>query len=260
MRTSTLILAGLVSLLLFPVAAQAEDCKYEKEIESTLDLAGTQSLTVLAKAGRLSINGKSGTDEAVIKGRICASSEEWLDESGVETRTGDIARIEVVLPDTDGGWSFMGNRYARLDLELAVPAGLPLDVVDSSGSMTIESVGSLSVKDSSGSIKILDVDGSVSVRDSSGSITLTGIDGDVTIVSDSSGSIKGQDIKGSVLVKKDSSGSIRFRDVTRDFVVERDSSGDIVAERIGGDFRVLKDGSGSIHSSDVAGEISLPVD
>jgi DUF4097 and DUF4098 domain-containing protein YvlB len=240
--------------------AQADDCKFEKNIAMNLDLSGTETLSVIAGAGMLSITGAPGSDEAVIKGRACASSEKWLEETGLETRSGDLARIEVELPDTDGGWSLLGNRYARLDLELTVPEGLKLDVVDSSGSMTIENVADLHVKDSSGSMKIRDVKGSLSVKDSSGSMTLTGIEGDVTIISDSSGSIKGQDISGSVLVRKDSSGSIRFTDVGRDFVVERDSSGDIVAERIGGDFRVLKDGSGKIRSSDVAGEVSVPID
>jgi hypothetical protein len=259
-RKFFLRLTSLVSLLLFSTGGLAEECRFEKNIDLRLDLSASEVLSVIARAGYLSITGKSGTDDAVIKGTVCVSKEEWLEESGIETRDGDNAKISVELPDIDSVWSLTGNRYAYLDLELVVPDGLRLEVLDSSGSMDIAGVGEISVKDSSGSIEIEDVAGSVRLRDSSGSIRLIDIRGDVTIESDSSGSINGQDITGTVLVMEDSSGSIRFKDVTRDFIVERDSSGDIVAERIGGDFKVLKDGSGAIHSSDVAGEVSLPVD
>jgi hypothetical protein len=252
------LLAGFASLLLFPLVTQAEDCKFEKKIQMNLDLSNAETLLIIAGAGTLTIKGDSDSESAVIEGIACASKQEWLDESSIETQSGDVAKIEVELPDIDGGWSFTGDRYARIDLELDVPNQMSLDVTDSSGSMTIEGVGELNVKDSSGSIKIENVAGAVRLKDSSGSISLIDIEGDVTIVSDSSGSIKGKGINGTVLVKKDSSGSIHFQDVTQDFIVERDSSGRIVAERIGGDFRVLKDGSGGIRSSDVAGEVSIP--
>jgi hypothetical protein len=225
-----------------------------------LDVSDSDILLVVAGAGTLSITGDSGSDNVVIEGTACASKQEWLDASSIETQTGDAAKIEVELPNIDSGWSIMGDRYARIDLELSVPNGLNLDVNDSSGSMTIDGVGELAVKDSSGSIKITDVAGSVRLKDTSGSISLVNIQGDVTVVSDSSGSIKGKEVSGTVLVKKDSSGSIHFQDVGQDFIVEKDSSGGIVAERIGGDFRVLKDGSGGIRSSEVAGEVSIPRD
>jgi len=254
------LLGSLIILLVLPAGAQAEDCRFEKQIDLKLDVSESEVLTVIAGAGKLVIVGATGLDEVVIKGTACASKQEWLDETVIEIRDGDIAKIEVGLPDTDSGWSFLTNRYAYLHLELVVPDKLRLDVVDSSGNMTLENVGELSVKDSSGSIKIKQVNGSVTLKDSSGSISLANIEGDVTVLSDGSGSIFGSDITGSVLVKKDSSGGIRFEDVGGDFIVEKDSSGSIIAERIGGDFRVLQDTSGGIRFTDVAGEVSVPKD
>ncbi len=258
MKKLIVLLSCLISASLFSAGLKAEDCEFEKQIDMKLDLAGSDSLAVIAKAGKLTITGSSDTNEAIISGTVCVSKESWLEKSSVETRGGKSARIEVNLPSTDGGWMIFGDRYARLDLELIVPDDLRLDVKDSSGSMDIRGVGALKVKDSSGSIEIEDTNGPVSLEDSSGSITLNRIGGDVTIVSDSSGSISGRDINGFVLVKKDSSGSIHFTDVTHDFIVEQDSSGGIVAERIGGDFKVFKDSSGGIRSSDIAGEVSIP--
>ena len=250
----------LLSACLVSFGLQASDCKYEKSIDQTLDLADSEELTVKAAAGELRISGVVGSEVAVIKGRVCVSEKEWLAESGVETSGGRQAEITVELPDTDDGGSWTGNNYAHLDLELEVPEGVRLNVKDSSGEIRMEGVTVASVQDSSGDLEITDSTGPVSIKDSSGLIDLTDINGNVTIESDSSGDIFGKDIEGTVLVQNDSSGDIRFKNVSGDFVVERDSSGDISADRVGGNFEVQRDGSGEIHASNVTGEVSTPSD
>lgn len=245
-------------IALVPLHGAADDCKFQREFELSLDLEDSESLVVIARAGTLTVTGAERAGEVRISGRACVSEEDWLDASGIESSGGNPARVEVVLPDVDGGWSLWGDRYARLDLELELPADLHLDIRDSSGSMDLAGIGSADIRDSSGSIEINDAAGPLSVWDSSGSISFSRIRGDVTIESDSSGSIRGDDIGGSVLIKRDSSGSIRFSDVTGDFTVERDSSGEIVARGVGGDFTVLKDGSGGIHHENVSGEVTVP--
>jgi len=247
-------------VLLLPFSLQASDCEYSKDISQKLDLAGSEELAVMAAAGDLRVRGVSGSTQAVIKGKVCASKQEWMEQSRVETQGGKRAEINVVLPDTDGNWSLMGNSYINLDLELEVPDLISLDVKDSSGDIDIRGVGALAVKDSSGDIDIEDSTGPVTVRDSSGDIELNDIERQVTIESDSSGDIRGSDIRGSVLVVSDSSGDISFRDVKENFIVERDSSGDISAVRIGGDFRVESDGSGEIDARDVKGSVDIPDD
>jgi len=250
----------LALVLLLPFSLQASDCKFSKDINQELDLAGSEGLAVMAVAGDLRVQGVSGSTRAVIKGKVCASKEEWMEESRVEASGGKRAEISVVLPGTDGDWSLMGNNYVYLDLELEVPDHIALDVKDSSGDIEISGVGALAVKDSSGDIDIEDSVGPVSVWDSSGDIELNDIERQVTIESDSSGDIRGSDIQGSVLVVSDSSGDISFKDVGENFIVERDSSGDITATRIGGDFRVERDGSGEIDARDVQGAVDIPDD
>lgn len=237
--------------------ALAWNCAYEKNLEAALDLAGSERLAVAAAAGDLRITGHSDGDVAIVRGKVCASEEEWLDEAEIVTTGGASARIEVALPDASG-WSLVGSRYVYMDLEIQVPEGLALDVRDSSGDAEIRGTGPLTVQDSSGDLEIREVDGAVELDDSSGDIDLVEIAGDVTVRSDSSGDIDGRDIGGSVRVERDSSGEIRFEDVKGDFVVERDSSGDIVADTIGGDFRVLRDGSGAVRSREVTGEVEVP--
>jgi hypothetical protein len=256
MKKFLLLCACLVSSGL-----QASDyCEYEKNIDQTLDLKGSEELVVMAGAGDLRITGVKGSNDAQISGRVCVSEEEWLEQSGVGTSGGKRAEITVDLPDTDDGGSWSGDNYAYLDLELEVPEGIRLDVRDSSGDIRMEGVGAVTVQDSSGDMNIAHASGPVSIKDSSGEIDVSDINGDVTIESDSSGDIVGKNIAGKVLVESDSSGDIEFSDVGEDFVVERDSSGNISANRVGGDFRVLRDGSGEIDATDVDGAVDIPAD
>lgn len=253
MKPYLVLLAGLVA-----GSAQAWDCKFEKDIDVTLDLSGNEHLTVQAQAGDLSVTGRKGISEARISGKVCSSNEYWLEQSGILTEGGEKAKITADLPQEDTGWSLTGNHYIYMDLEIEVPAGIPLDIRDSSGDIVVEDTAAVSIKDSSGDIEVGRVSGPVVLQDSSGDIELRDIAGDVSVVQDSSGDIYGNHIEGSVLVERDSSGEIRFKQVENDFIVERDSSGDIVAETIGGDFRVIRDGSGEIHSSDVSGAVDIP--
>lgn len=250
----------LTALLIyqFSTEASAESCKYEKKIEKTLDLTKSDLLTINARAGDLDIVGVPGSSQALIHARVCASKESWLEQSEVSTTTGKRAEIDVVLPETDGGWTSFGNNYVWMDLNIEVPQDLALDVKDSSGDMMLKNIAAVQIKDSSGDIEVEGARGSVSVRDSSGDIEIEGVEGDLTIESDSSGDIEAEDINGNLLVMSDSSGDIEVSDVSKDVVVERDSSGDISARDVGGDFRVLKDGSGSISSHGVEGEVDIP--
>lgn len=249
-----------LSLLLIPVSLQAWECEYSKDISQSLDLSASEKLVVKAAAGNLEVRGVADSDTAQIRGKVCASNEEWLAESTVETSNGTTAEIRVALPDTDSNWSVMGQKYVYLDLELDVPNRLPLEISDSSGDADIFGVGELSIKDSSGDINIEESSGPLTVSDSSGDIEIVDIEHDVTIESDSSGNISGRDIGGTVRVVSDSSGDIRFRNVDEDFIVERDSSGDISANQIRGDFKVMRDGSGNIDARNVDGVVETPDD
>lgn len=256
-RFWALVLTGLL-LYQFSTEATADWCKFEKDINVTLDLASSETLAIKAGAGELDVVGVSGSKQAVVTGKACASKEEWLEKSGVSTSSGKHAEISVDLPNTDGGWTNWGNNYASLDLRVEVPEDLTLEIKDSSGEMFLKNIASVQIHDSSGDIEIEDARGHVSINDSSGDIEIDTSKGDITIESDSSGDINANDITGSVLVMKDSSGDIDVTRVSDNVIVERDSSGDISASDVGGDFRVLKDGSGSIRSNDVMGEVQIP--
>ena len=244
----------LTALLIYQFSTEvyADRCKFEKIIDKTLDVSGSDSLTISASAGDLDVIGVAGS------GRVCASKEDWLQDSDVNTTGGSRATIETKLPNSDGGWISWGNNYVWMDLKIEVPYDLALEINDSSGDMFLDNIAEVQVKDSSGDIDIKGARGPVSISDSSGDIEVNKVEGNLTIESDSSGDIEVSEIYGTVLVMKDSSGDIEAYNVSENFIVERDSSGDIRAEDVGGDFRVLKDGSGGIISSGVKGAVEIP--
>ena len=249
----------LAALLIFQFSsnASADDCKYEKKIEKTLDLSAAGSLLINSTAGDLEVVGVPASQAAVIRARVCASREAWLAESDVYTAAGNSAEISANLPDTGTSWSW-GSHYLWLDMYVEVPEDLALDIRDSSGDVLLKGPADVQIKDSSGDVEIRNALGAVTVSDSSGDIEIFGAGADVTIESDSSGDIDIADVNGNVLVMSDSSGDIDVSRVSNDVVVERDSSGDISASDVGGDFRVLKDGSGGIRSNGVKGQVQVP--
>jgi hypothetical protein len=239
-------------------SAQAWDCNYDRELEVTLNLDGSERLTLNAAAGDMRIIGRPDITEARARGRVCASEEDWLEASRIVTQGGRAANITISLPDTDSGWTLAGKPYVYMDLEIDVPAALDLEVRGSSGNLAVQDTGAITIKDSSGGVDLENVHGDVRLEGASGDIELQAVTGDVTVRANSTGAIEGREIHGSVRVAQDSSGDIRFENVSGDFTVERDSSGDIVAENIGGDFQVLQNGSGAISSRNVTGKVEVP--
>jgi hypothetical protein len=253
MRKTLCVMACLAAPVVW-----AGDCDYKHRIETTLDIGSATQLEINAAAGDLKVSAGNTESAVRIEAVVCASREEWASDSRLALNSGETAEISVLPPDSAERTGWGNDDQFSVDLDIRVPAGLAVNISDSSGGMTVEDTGDLSIRDSSGDIDVRNIRGMVRLEDSSGDIDLQNIEGDVVVESDSSGNMFGKDIQGSVLVMKDSSGNIWFEQVRDDFVVERDSSGNIVAEHVGGDFRVLKDGSGNIRSSHVAGEIEIP--
>ena len=247
----------LIAALAVPPAAHAwgDDCRAEEPREATVDAQGAQSLRVLAGAGLLRIVGEPGLNQVVVKAKACAHDEATLKSIRLlASRSGSEVRVEAEMPKSFSG---IGTFYARLDLEIRVPAALTADVEDSSGAAEIASVAALRLKDSSGSIDVKDVKGEVWLRDSSGEIQVRDA-GSVLIDDDGSGEIEITGVNGDVHIREDGSGSIEIRDVKGSVTIDDDGSGSIRVRNVGGDFVVRHDGSGSIDYEDVKGTVDIP--
>jgi hypothetical protein len=229
-------LATLALVVALPGAARAQD--YDEPRNATVNAAGATSLKIDARAGQLRVTGRTDITEVRIRGTARASSRGLLGDIKLEAvRNGNEVTVRAILPEfRESGW----NTQALLDLVIEAPATLALDIDDSSGDMTVESVAAKTrIRDSSGNIRVRDAGNDLWIDDSSGGIDIRGV-------------------KGSVDIDEDSSGEIEIYDVTGSVRVGRDSSGNIDVSRVGGDFVVEHDGSGSIDYDGVKGKIDIP--
>lgn len=236
---------------------RTDRCDYALDRELTVPASGVRLVDVEAGAGELRVEGRGALEEIVVVGRVCASDEALLDELTVTVQADDgVIRLETHYPERDG-WSGRSTT-ASIDLVVLVPAGMAVDVDDSSGGIEVRGTGDLRIDDSSGGISVADIDGSVEIDDSSGGLEVRGVRGDARI-DDSSGGIDVRSVEGSVELR-DSSGGIEIANVGADVVIESDGSGGIDVSDVGGGFVVRRDGSGSIRHSGVQGTVDIPAD
>ena len=254
-RISTLALITLFSVALSPVALLADDCDFTAEREAMVDMDGAESVEIFAKAGSLEVLGKKGLQRAEISGTACASDADMLEETIIRTRRAG-SRLIIEAEVAEGSWGWRSSS-ARLDLRVHVPAGIPVEIDDGSGSIEVRGTGSLTIDDGSGSLRVEDIEGDVQIDDGSGELFVRNVRGDVEI-DDGSGSIELADVTGSVEIE-DGSGEIDIERIAANVRV-RDGSGSINVRQITGDFVVADDGSGGIHHRDVAGRVDIPTD
>jgi DUF4097 and DUF4098 domain-containing protein YvlB len=201
-----------------------------------VDARGASRIVIVARAGWLRVEGKSGATEVIAEGTARAPSNELLEDIKLTgAREGDIVRIIVEMPDmTHRDWESHWGNGPSLDLTVTVPATIPVEIEDSSGDLRVMGTAALDVDDNSGDVEIRDVGGALRVKDGSGGLEIENVRGDVTI--------------------EDGSGEIDVRDVTGS-VSLRDGSGSITARGVGGSVHVLRDGSGGIRVVDVGGDL-----
>ena len=251
-RGSMLVIAFLLASP-GTAAAWGSDCKFTADRTASLDTRGVERVEIFARAGELAVKPATGAMLSAT-GRACASNEKYLEQTQVKLRReGNVLQVQVQVPEDMQG---IGIFYASLDLNVALPATLPIEITDSSGDMTLEGVRVTRVLDSSGDILGRGLPGDVEIEDSSGDISVLDQAGALRI-SDSSGDIV---VRGAreVLIPRDSSGDIRIEQISGSVRIEQDSSGDISIVNVGRDVEVLADSSGQVRVSSVQGAVKIP--
>lgn len=283
------------NLLLTSQLLAADDCRFTAERAAELPVDGIARLIVRAGAGSLEVVGDSGIRSVRAHGTACASSEALLEQVQIrlERRGDDLVLRAMPREASVDPRAWFGGSH-RLDLTVALPAGLAVDIedgsgdarianvgaahiVDAAGSLEIEHVrGGVNVRDGSGQLTIRDIDGPVRIEDGSGDIVVSKITGDVIVANDGSGAIDMEEIKGNVTIGSDGSGDISIAHVTgsvriendgsggifvrfvqHDVSIEEDGSGDIVVENVQGDLTIGEPGSGDVEHRDVRGRVSI---
>jgi hypothetical protein len=232
-RGSMLVIA---SLLASPgtAAAWGSDCKFGADRSASTDMRGVERVEIFARAGDLTVKPATGTMLSAT-GRACASSEKYLEQTQINLRReGNVLQVHVQVPEEMQG---IGIFYASLDLNVALPATLPIEITDSSGDMTLQGVRVTRVLDSSGDIFARGLPGDVEIEDSSGDIS----------VLDQAGALRISDSSGDIVVRG-----------AREVLIPRDSSGDIRIEQVSGSVRIEQDSSGQVRVSGVQGTVNIP--
>jgi hypothetical protein len=251
--------SAVVIAVLIPGAASAQP-DHSAPRNAVVNAVGARVVRISAGAGFLHINGRPGITQVRVTGVARASTARGLDDIKLlAERQGDVVMIKMVTPDQDRSFRdlFRGDFQRLLDLTIDVPVGIPLDVSDGSGEVTIKGTGPVTLSDGSGEIELAGITGNVRITDGSGSISVSGVEGDVHI-DDGSGNIDAENVTGNFTIGTDGSGNIDVNGVGGTMRVEDDGSGTIHVNRVGGDFTVSEKGSGTIDYDTVKGTVSIP--
>lgn len=234
----------------------ADPCEYERFESVRRDLASIASIELNALAGELDIQSHSA-NELAIRGRICTDSEKYLQDIRLEVELSDQRLVvTVIMPPSNTFWD---PDYAYMDLEVELPAEMPIHIKDSSGDIILRGISAASINDSSGKIKGVDLKSSTRIEDSSGDIVIRGLDGSIS-VTDSSGDVDLANVTGDVDIIADGSGEIEISRTGGYVKIGRDGSGDIDIDNTGGDVTIDSDGSGNIQISHVEGHVHIGTD
>ncbi len=265
---------SLLTLLLFALssAVLADDCEVRAERLAEASIDGIKHLIVRAAAGELTVEGIAGLRNVSAIGVACGRNERQVERLQLRmSREGDALILTTEIPEGFNPFNWFGDD-GWIDLTVSVPAGMAIDIEDSSGSAKIAKVGSTRITDSSGEldienvrgdlivgdgsgeIAIRNVQGMVRLADASGDVSIVDVTGDVIVTNDGSGEIHISDVRGSVTIGADASGSMRIERVGGSVKIEQDASGDIYVAHVKHDFTVLNDSSGDIEATDIGGD------
>ncbi|MGC1548392.1 MAG: DUF4097 family beta strand repeat-containing protein [Rhodanobacter sp.] len=250
----------ILALLLLPLtAAVADECEHQASRNLNVDLAGVRGVQIQTHSYDLHLNGSGSTKNLELTGRACASSEELLSKLEVtQRREGD-----QLIIDTGSRSGFdlnlFGVSYAYLDLQLQLPANIPVTLDVGSGEVHASGLQQLTGRVSSGDFKVSGITGQLSASVGSGDVEVNDI-GSLNLGSVGSGDFKAENIHGDARVGSVGSGDVELRQVGGSVRVDTLGSGDLTVKDVRGDFSVGAKGSGDVNHSGIGGKVSVPND
>ncbi|MHA6204430.1 DUF4097 family beta strand repeat-containing protein [Dyella soli] len=247
----------LAALLLAPLASQAEDCKYQAPRNLTLDLNGVRSVQVDLHSHDLHVSGSESAKGGQLTGRACASDPKLLDELTVtQRREGDRLIIEA---GSRGRMviSMFGRSYDNLELDLQLPAQMPVVLNVGSGDAWATGLTNLEAQVGSGDVHVSRISGPFSASIGSGDVDVHDV-GTLDVGSVGSGDFKVDGVRGDARVGSVGSGDVSIVRVGGNVRVDTLGSGDLRVRDVHGDFSVGAKGSGDVSHSGVQGKVKVP--
>lgn len=268
-----LILSPLLFVSALSVAAP---CAHQAARNFDIDTAGLRALVLENGSSDLRVRGVAGLQKIEVRGKACASEAAMLENLQLNQRRDGDRAIVAVDKNVRNSNSWFGSNYAYIDLDIRVPAALPIDVSSSSGDVDIRDIATLTMKTSSGDVDLHDIAGAVEMSASSGDVEARNL-GSFTLISTGSGDMSVIGVRGNVRADRGGSGDLRFekvsgnvevgtvgsgdidlRDIEGDVMVGAIGSGDVSADGIGGNLTVRAQGSGETTHRNVKGRVDIP--
>jgi DUF4097 and DUF4098 domain-containing protein YvlB len=216
------------------------DTHLEETLEKTFVVDGPAVLDLEAEFGDVTVTGSEGDEVQVIAELSLWGADEEDARRQVDvqmTQDGNRVNVRVVRPE----WTYVGfasTRGPRVDFEIRVPSETSLQLVTSSGDLTVSSVtGTAKLETSFGNIEVEAVSGPVSAQSDSGDITFIGLShaGDLEV--------------------ETNFGQLVLRDITAHSLTARSDSGDVQVDGVILDGALdLRTNFGSVTVRDVAAE------
>ena len=243
--------------LLCPALAAASDCEHSQDRSLKLDLAGVRTVRIEIGSNDLRL-APSGAAGARFGARACASSPELFEQVTLEQRReGDRLVIVAKREGYTVGW--VQAKYAYLDIDAQLPAGLAYEVKVGSGDAVVSGLGSLLADVGSGDLEVREISGLFEVEVGSGDVLAENV-GELRVDSVGSGDLEASGVRGNVLVRDIGSGDVDLRRVGGNVEIASIGSGDADVDDVTGDLRVVEVGSGDVSPSRIGGRTYLPSD
>ena len=271
------VLFGLILAAVSTTALADHDCKFKAERNLDIDPAGLKALALVLGSSDAQVEGVAGIKRIEVRGKACASEEEWLKDLTVDQeRSGDRVRVTTSKNRSGTHINLFGSSYAYIDLTVRIPTDLALEVDAGSGDADVTNVASLRFTSGSGDLKahhivgdvlvkvgsgdaIIDDIGGLNVeRVGSGDIRASNSRGDIKVGHVGSGDVTFADVHGSVRIESVGSGDVGVRHTGGDVEIGSIGSGDVTVDGVGGNFIVHSAGSGDLHHHQVTGKVDVP--
>jgi hypothetical protein len=246
-------------LMLVPLAATAADeCRYQSPRNFTLDLQGVRSVHVQLNSHDLQLHAGSG-NQLILQGRACASDQKLLDGL-VVTQHREDDRLVIEATNKPGfSFNMFGDYSAGLQLDLQLPATMPVVLDIGSGDAHVRGLQQLRSQVGSGDLHVDGITGAVEVGVGSGDVELTQI-GSLAVGALGSGDLKAHGVTGDVRVGTVGSGDLELRKIGGNVRVDTVGSGDVNVDDVRGGLSVGAVGSGDVRHSNVTGKVDVPRD
>lgn len=249
----------LLPLLLVPLTAAADECRYSAPRNLHEDLAGIRGVQIELHSHDLHLMGNGNAGALELNGRACASSQSALDNLQVTShREGD-----QLIVDVGDSRSFsvgvFGVSYEYLDLQVRLPSNIPVTVTAGSGDAYISNLTQLDAQTGSGDLHIDHITGPVNVTAGSGDIEISDV-GSLQAGSVGSGDLKARVIHGDVHIGSVGSGDVVVDRVDGSVNVGTLGSGDLSVDNVRGDLTVGAKGSGDVSHNNIGGRVNVPHD